>query len=429
MIKIVCNRQGSKKNIAYDTLKDPNNKTCIRTSIRVKFEEYVRMKVNKDKKIIYDMSNVNMGPSTPYKYMKESGDDWIGFIGERDEDFVIEKFKKKNDYLQDFSFDYSVGSNRELTGLFWADEEAQQNYFAFGDVAFDANYRTNRLQIYVAVVPFTGIGNHKQCIIFGVELLSSESIESYSWLLHAFKKANCNCNISRLLNFTRSIGDIQEYKTYIIYVPHILYNILKILYNKSYGKKRCFEKLFKSDQKLLCSLFRFELMGILCQHCFYVLRMESVESYPKAYLTKRWTKDKEVIRSVIQELEFAMDFCINRLVNDFDKLILFRDEMNEKMTNVDKETKNAKSMKNKEVIETLMRVEQQEKIKISPPTLINNKGGRRTKKIMKENKEIAPDKAKNDERKYHECGKYIKYDASKKHDCDIPKFASILFEE
>lgn len=37
-------------------------------------------------------------------------------------------------------------------------------------------------------IPFTGIDNHKRCITFGAGLLSSESIESYTWLLHAFMK-------------------------------------------------------------------------------------------------------------------------------------------------------------------------------------------------------------------------------------------------
>lgn len=38
-------------------------------------------------------------------------------------------------------------------------------------------------------VPFTGIDNHKRCITFGAGLLSSESIESYKWLLNNFKTA------------------------------------------------------------------------------------------------------------------------------------------------------------------------------------------------------------------------------------------------
>ncbi|CAH1421751.1 unnamed protein product [Lactuca virosa] len=86
------------------------------------------------------------------------------------------------------------------------------------------------------------------------------------------------------------------------------------------------------------------------------------------------TKEKkEEIQSVIRELEFAMEFCIDSLVNDFDKLILFRDEMNEKMR-------------------------KKEKVDILPPTLINNKGVRKTKKRTKGKKDIAVEKAKNDGR-------------------------------
>lgn len=35
-------------------------------------------------------------------------------------------------------------------------------------------------------VPFTGVDNHKKCIIFGAGLLASETNESYKWLLNAF---------------------------------------------------------------------------------------------------------------------------------------------------------------------------------------------------------------------------------------------------
>nr|KAJ0217214.1 hypothetical protein LSAT_V11C300134330 [Lactuca sativa] len=138
------------------------------------------------------------------------------------------------------------------------------------------------------------------------------------------------------------------------------------------------------------------------------------------------TKEKkEEIQSVIRELEFAMEFCIDRLMNDFDKLILFRNDMNEKMKKVDNETKNAKSMKNTKVIETLMGMEQKEKVNILAPTLINNQGVRKTKKIMKGKKKIGAEKAKKNERKCLKCGKYIKYDTSEKHDAhNCHKFAT-----
>nr|KAJ0201352.1 hypothetical protein LSAT_V11C600319850 [Lactuca sativa] len=64
--------------------------------------------------MIYDMSNVNMGPNIAYKYVKESlvgfentGEDLIEFIGERDANFLINKLIKRKDYLQDLLFDFS----------------------------------------------------------------------------------------------------------------------------------------------------------------------------------------------------------------------------------------------------------------------------------------------------------------------------------
>ncbi|KAJ0914375.1 putative MULE transposase domain, FHY3/FAR1 family [Helianthus annuus] len=39
-------------------------------------------------------------------------------------------------------------------------------------------------------VPFTGVDHHFQCVTFGAGLISTESIESYVWLLKAFLKAH-----------------------------------------------------------------------------------------------------------------------------------------------------------------------------------------------------------------------------------------------
>lgn len=163
--------------------------------------------------------------------------------------------------------------------------------------------------------------------------------------------------------------------------------------------------------------------------------MHGVETYPKQYVSRRWTKDvvprstygynltkipisekKEEIHSIVRDLYFSMDFCIDRMVNDFDSLRKFRDEMKEKMTTVENETKYAKPMKNKEVIESLMGVVQKENITILPPTQVSNKGSGRPKKRMKGKKEIAIEKAKKDGRKCHKCNKFIPFGASEKHD-------------
>ncbi|XP_022031136.1 protein FAR1-RELATED SEQUENCE 5-like [Helianthus annuus] len=76
-----------------------------------------------------------------------------------------------------------------LSSVFWADEISKLNYKAFGDVlAFDATYSTNRYKM--VFVPFTGVDHHFQCVAFGAGLISTESIESYVWLLKAFLKSH-----------------------------------------------------------------------------------------------------------------------------------------------------------------------------------------------------------------------------------------------
>lgn len=34
--------------------------------------------------------------------------------------------------------------------------------------------------------PFTGKNNYRRCVTFGADLLSSEDVESYSWIFHKF---------------------------------------------------------------------------------------------------------------------------------------------------------------------------------------------------------------------------------------------------
>ncbi|KAJ0680438.1 putative MULE transposase domain, FHY3/FAR1 family [Helianthus annuus] len=146
------------------------------------------------------------------------------FIGERDAQVFLERLRERFDNLPNFYFDYTV-SNGKLSSVFWADEISKLNYKAFGDVlAFDATYSTNRLvpppltyvrpdpQVYnlnpkkfyilftsnqffvhrykMVFVPFTGVDHHFQCVTFGAGLISTESIESYVWLLKAFLKAH-----------------------------------------------------------------------------------------------------------------------------------------------------------------------------------------------------------------------------------------------
>ncbi|KAJ0736355.1 putative Zinc finger, SWIM-type, MULE transposase domain, FHY3/FAR1 family [Helianthus annuus] len=52
------------------------------------------------------------------------------------------------------------------------------------------NKTTKNNRYKMVFVPFTGVDHHFQCVTFGAGLISTESIESYAWLLKAFLKAH-----------------------------------------------------------------------------------------------------------------------------------------------------------------------------------------------------------------------------------------------
>ncbi|XP_076945350.1 protein FAR-RED IMPAIRED RESPONSE 1-like [Bidens hawaiensis] len=113
--------------------------------------------------IIYEMSTLNLGHVKAFNIMRTK---YGGFeeVGATKDDF---------------------NTNGELDCLFWADDISKKNYLAFGDIiSFDATFKTNKYNM--VFVPFTAIDNHCRNVTVGAALLSSESIESYSWLLKVF---------------------------------------------------------------------------------------------------------------------------------------------------------------------------------------------------------------------------------------------------
>lgn len=68
------------------------------------------------------------------------------YIGKRDADLLIEKFRTKKETSDGvFFYEYETDSNGHLTRIFWADVRGRQSYEVFGDVvSFDATYRTNK---------------------------------------------------------------------------------------------------------------------------------------------------------------------------------------------------------------------------------------------------------------------------------------------
>ncbi|XP_023756408.1 protein FAR1-RELATED SEQUENCE 7-like [Lactuca sativa] len=186
----------------------------------------------------------------------------------------------------------------------------------------------------------------------------------------------------------------------------------------------------KSDCTVSCSCLRFELTGCLCRHCFYVLRMSGVEHFPKKYVSRRWTKDvvprsasgyntcqfptndaNEDFKAMIRDIYFSVDYCVDRLVSNMEKLKLYRQKVKELTKDVEEETRNARPMTNTAFIGSVLGVEKRDKVTVKIPEGIRNKGSGPIKKRMIGQKETAIVNAKKGSRKYGRCGKYVDHNA------------------
>lgn len=114
---------------------------------------------------VFDAAKVNIGASKAYTLMKEMvggyanvgatvrdyrnfSRDLKEYVGERDAQMIIEKFRVKQESSESFYYAYDVDSEGHLTKLFWADSIARRNYELYGDaVSFDATFDTNKYAV------------------------------------------------------------------------------------------------------------------------------------------------------------------------------------------------------------------------------------------------------------------------------------------
>jgi zinc finger SWIM domain-containing protein 3 len=89
-----------------------------------------------------------------------------------------------------FFFDYELDKDGHLNRMFWCDSQSRQDYEDFGDVVvFYSTYKMNRYGM--PFVPFVGLNNHRKTTIFGCDIVSDETEETYKWLLRTFLRAMC----------------------------------------------------------------------------------------------------------------------------------------------------------------------------------------------------------------------------------------------
>ena len=112
--------------------------------------------------IIFDAAKVNIGCSKSFSLAKEmyGGYSNVGatlrdfrnfnrdlkqYVGEKDGQMMIDKFKVMQKTSSSFYYAYDVDSAGHLTKLFWADPVGRRYFEIYGDaVSFDATFDTNK---------------------------------------------------------------------------------------------------------------------------------------------------------------------------------------------------------------------------------------------------------------------------------------------
>ncbi|KAK1434063.1 hypothetical protein QVD17_10981 [Tagetes erecta] len=206
---IVCNKSGDPKNKPVGTLgggiskirrniKVTNCLACVKFQVipgtsSYRLYEFVEAHnhqllehVNKD------LSRARQELQCRKKLLSDSNfrRDMSDYVGKSDAKMLIDKLNQKKRDLPNFSFEYKCVEGSDMfESVFWADEIAKINYDVFGDVlAMDAVYGTNKCKMIF--VPFSGLDHHKNHVFFGGGLLSSETIDAYSWVIESFLKAH-----------------------------------------------------------------------------------------------------------------------------------------------------------------------------------------------------------------------------------------------
>ena len=103
--------------------------------------------------------------------------------------------------------------------------------------------------------------------------------------------------------------------------------------------------LDESDGMVTCTCNHFGRHGYLCRHVFHVFRVNGIDKIPQQYISKRWTKDAlpahllekrhrygpciEETDNLAADAHATLEYCLDRLRNDTEKLKEFVAQVNE----------------------------------------------------------------------------------------------------
>nr|XP_043611928.1 protein FAR1-RELATED SEQUENCE 6-like [Erigeron canadensis] len=106
-------------------------------------------------------------------------------LGTGDAEALRDYFVRMQRRSPNFYYVIDMDDEGRLRNVFWVDPRSRAAYESFGDVvSFDSTYLTNKYDMPFA--PFVGVNHHRQSILFGCGLLSSEDKETYAWLFNSW---------------------------------------------------------------------------------------------------------------------------------------------------------------------------------------------------------------------------------------------------
>ncbi|CAL8084189.1 unnamed protein product [Prunus armeniaca] len=169
-----CTRTGCKAKLAILKMKDKNK------YIVVGFNELSLLEVQ-----VGGLENVGFIKRDVYNYLRDVRGEVIG----HDAELLKEHFMAMQEKNESFYFKMEVDSEGRMCNILWSDARSRRAYgFFCGDVVvFDTTFNTNSYGMVFA--PLLGINNHQQTVLFDCAFLTSETTDSFVWLLEEFKKA------------------------------------------------------------------------------------------------------------------------------------------------------------------------------------------------------------------------------------------------
>ncbi|KAL0442312.1 UNVERIFIED_CONTAM: protein FAR-RED IMPAIRED RESPONSE 1 [Sesamum latifolium] len=238
-------------------------------------------------------------------------------LGFRDGDaqVMFEYFSCMQDENPYFFYAMDLDREQHLKNVFWVDAKGRIDYQIFGDVVlFDTMYKKNEFKL--PFVPFIGVNNHFQFLLFGSALVADESKSTYVWLMRAWIRSMHGQAPKVILTdqdpaLKEAIAEVLPGSRHCFCLWHILSKIQeKLGYDKYEDEAKAdFDTWHRQPGLKSPSPYGKQLAKIYThavfknsklRHVMIILQISGVNNIPAKYILKRWMKDAKKREAVKQ---------------------------------------------------------------------------------------------------------------------------------